>query len=47
MNSGQLVSDEIVMNIVKELKNNSDTFMDGQFRNAPGLIFDGFPRTVK
>ena len=38
VNSGALVSDELIEEIVKEfIKNN---------KNARGIIFDGFPRTV-
>ncbi|MGB3902882.1 MAG: adenylate kinase [Bacteroidales bacterium] len=38
VNSGALVSDELIEEIVKEfIKNN---------KNAKGIIFDGFPRTV-
>ena len=38
MDSGQLVSDEIVIALIEEqLQNNPD---------AAGFIFDGFPRTV-
>lgn len=39
MDNGQLVSDEIVIALIEEqLENNPD---------APGFIFDGFPRTVE
>ena len=38
MDSGQLVSDEIVIDLIEE---QLDTHKD-----APGFIFDGFPRTV-
>ncbi|HHN67463.1 MAG TPA: adenylate kinase [Thermopetrobacter sp.] len=40
MEKGELVSDEIVINII------SDRLDEGDVKNAPGVIFDGFPRTV-
>lgn len=47
MKSGALVDDQTVIGIVRELKENPETFMDGQFAGAPGLILDGVPRTVR
>ncbi|MBL8530838.1 MAG: adenylate kinase [Hyphomonadaceae bacterium] len=38
MDSGSLVSDEIVIALIEEALANN--------KNAPGFIFDGFPRTV-
>lgn len=38
MEAGQLVSDELIINLVKERLNESDC--------ANGCIFDGFPRTI-
>ena len=46
LKSGRLVDDEIVVGIVKNLKENPETFMDGEFSEAPGIILDGVPRTV-
>ncbi len=40
MEKGELVSDEIVINII------SDRLDEDDVKNAPGVIFDGFPRTV-
>jgi len=40
MERGELVSDEIVINII------SDRLDEDDVKNAPGVIFDGFPRTV-
>lgn len=45
--SGKLVDDQIVIDIVKQLKENPETFMGGQFQDTAGLILDGVPRTVK
>jgi adenylate kinase len=38
MDSGALVSDDIVISLIEEALANN--------KNAPGFIFDGFPRTV-
>lgn len=46
LKSGKLVDDKIIVDIVKNLKENCDTFMDGEFVDSDGLILDGFPRTV-
>ena len=46
LKSGKLVDDQIVVDIVKNLKQSPETFMDGAFSEAPGLILDGVPRTV-
>ncbi len=40
MEKGELVSDDIVINII------SDRLDEDDVKNAPGVIFDGFPRTV-
>ena len=40
MEKGELVSDEIVINII------SDRLDEDDVKAAPGVIFDGFPRTV-
>ncbi len=40
MEKGELVTDEIVINIISERLDEDDV------KNAPGVIFDGFPRTV-
>jgi adenylate kinase len=40
MEAGGLVSDDIVINII------SDRLDEEDVKNAPGVIFDGFPRTV-
>ncbi len=40
MEKGELVSDEIVINII------SDRLDEEDVKKAPGVIFDGFPRTV-
>ncbi len=40
MEQGGLVTDEIVINII------SDRLDEDDVKNAPGVIFDGFPRTV-
>lgn len=44
--SGKLVDDQIVINIMKQLKDNQ-SFMNGEFYGQSGLILDGVPRTVK
>lgn len=38
MDSGQLVSDQIVIDLIEDAL--------ARHKNAPGFIFDGFPRTV-
>ncbi len=40
MEKGELVPDEVVINII------SDRLDEDDVKNAPGVIFDGFPRTV-
>ena len=40
MEKGELVTDEIVINII------SDRLDEADVKAAPGVIFDGFPRTV-
>ena len=40
MERGELVPDEVVINII------SDRLEEDDVKNAPGVIFDGFPRTV-
>ncbi len=40
MERGELVPDEVVINII------SDRLDEDDVKNAPGVIFDGFPRTV-
>ena len=40
MEKGELVPDEVVINIISERLDEDDV------KNAPGVIFDGFPRTV-
>ena len=47
INSGRLVDDQIVIDIVKQLKENPETFMGGLYQDATGLILDGVPRTVR
>ena len=47
MKSGQLIDDQIVVDVIKNMHENKDTFMGGKFHNAPGIILDGAPRTVK
>jgi adenylate kinase family enzyme len=47
LNSGKLVDDQIVIDIVKQLKENPETFMGGIYQDSTGLILDGVPRTVK
>ena len=47
LKSGELVDDQVVVDIVKNLKENPETFMDGTFSNTKGLILDGMPRTLK
>ena len=46
LNSGAFVDDQLVVDIVKNLKENPEEFMDGAFANTRGLILDGMPRTV-
>jgi hypothetical protein len=41
VNQGQLVSDEIIMNLL------SKRLADGQAKGESGFILDGFPRTIK
>ncbi|WJX84565.1 adenylate kinase [Trifolium repens] len=41
VNKGQLVSDEIIMNLL------SKRLADGQAKGESGFILDGFPRTIK
>lgn len=47
MSAGKFIDDDIVVEIVKNLKENPRTFMDGQFAQSAGLILDGVPRTVR
>jgi len=47
LNSGKLIDDEVVVDIIRDLKSNPMTFMDGKFAKSAGLILDGVPRTVK
>ena len=47
LSSGKLVDDQIVIDIVKQLKENPETFMGGLYQDSTGLILDGVPRTVK
>ena len=47
LNSGQLVDDQIVIDIIKKLKSEPETFMDGHFLDADGVILDGVPRTLR
>lgn len=47
LKSGELVDDQIVVDIVKNLKENPKTFMDGMYSDTKGLILDGMPRTLK
>ena len=47
LNSGKLVDDQIVIDIVKQLKQNPDTFLGGEYKNSSGLILVGVPRTVR
>ena len=44
--SGEFVDDQLVVDIVKNLKENPEEFMDGYFSGTKGLILDGMPRTV-
>ena len=46
MASGGLVDDKTVIDIVRNLKENPATFLDGKFAEAEGLILDGVPRTL-
>ena len=46
INSGKLIDDKIVIDIVKQLKENPETFMQGKYIDHKGLILDGVPRTV-
>ena len=45
--SGKLIDDQIVVDIVRNLKKDPHNFMDGQFARTAGLNLDGVPRTVK
>jgi len=47
INSGGLVDDQVVVEIVKNLLYEPDTFMNGEYKDIEGLILDGVPRTVK
>lgn len=47
LGSGKLIDDEIVVEIVRNLKENPTTFLDGAYAKSAGLILDGVPRTVK
>ena len=47
LQSGKLVDDQIVVDIMKNLQQKPDEFMNGAFADAGGLILDGVPRTVK
>ena len=46
LDAGKLIDDEVVVEIVRNLKENPATFMDGEFSQSAGLILDGVPRTV-
>lgn len=45
--SGRLVDDQTVIDIVRRLKEHPETFADGRYAGAPGLILDGVPRTIR
>lgn len=47
LSSGKLIDDEIVVDIVRNLKADPANFMEGAFAKSAGLILDGVPRTVK
>jgi len=46
LSAGKLIDDEIVVDIVRNLKENPSTFLDGAYAKTAGLILDGVPRTV-
>ena len=46
LNSGKLVDDSVVVKIAEKLFLETDSFMDGHFSEANGIILDGVPRTV-
>jgi len=47
LSAGKLIDDEIVVEIVRNLKENPSTFLDGAYAKTAGLILDGVPRTVR
>mgnify|MGYP002634046848 CR=1 FL=1 len=47
LNSGQLVDDQIVIDIVKQLQTDPENFLGGEYASTPGLILDGVPRTLR
>ena len=46
MKSGKLIDDKIVVDIIRNLKQNPDTFLDGKYLDSPGIILDGVVRTI-
>ena len=46
MQAGQLIDDQIVVDVVRNLHENREEFMGGKFSDVPGIILDGVPRTV-
>ena len=46
LKSGKLVDDQIVVDIIKQLHSNQNTFMDGLYAGSKGIILDGVPRTL-
>lgn len=47
LNSGKLVDDKNVTDILKNFYANKQTFMDGAFAQSQGIILDGVPRTLR
>ena len=47
LNAGRLVDDQVVVDIMKRLNDDADTFMEANYADSSGLILDGVPRTLK